>query len=60
MPHRKPSKLAGPSGIKSKCEGCAKQTTTRLTSIQCAGCLLLRQAKKREDEEARHQQQQLL
>ena len=60
MPHMQPSKLAGPSGIKSKCEVCAKTTTTRLTSIQCAGCLLLRQAKKREDEEARHHQQQLL
>jgi hypothetical protein len=43
-----------------KFEVCAKQTTTQLTSIQCAGCLLLRQAKKREDEEARHQQQLLL
>ena len=43
-----------------KCEVCAKQTTTRLTSMQCAGCLLLRQAKKREDEEARHHQQLLL
>ena len=43
-----------------KCEVCAKQTTTRLTSMQCVGCLLLWQAKKREDEEARHQQQLLL